>query len=135
MAAEYLKLLPKLMPLLIRVEYDGPIVHLKLKLTGHDLLTLEYSPERSSADRQLFYVKGGILASRDNIRARLELRETLGGTACLAAVHDFRPALPWLRYRLSQAEVHRLFMYNLAAHLRKLGGVVKHPLQNPKELL
>ena len=126
-AAEYLKLLPKLMPLLIRVEYDGPIVHLKLKLTGHDLLTLEYSPERSSADRQLFYVKGGILASRDNIRARFELRETLGGTACLAAVHDFRPALPWLLYRLSQAEVHRLFMYNLAVHLRKLGGVAKPP--------
>ncbi|MCX6129256.1 MAG: hypothetical protein NTX25_09375 [Proteobacteria bacterium] len=117
---EYLKFLPKLLPLLIRVEYEGTTVHLRLKISGHDLLTLQYAPDRSSSDRQLFYVKGGLLASRDNVRARFELRETLGGTACLAAVHDFRPALPWLIYRLGQAEVHKLFMHRLAKHLEKL---------------
>ena len=83
------------------------------------LLILKYSPERSSPDRQLFYVQGGLLCSKKNRRGRLELRETLGGTACLAAVHDFRPALPWIIYRWTQAEVHRWFMYRLARAIEK----------------
>ncbi len=116
-AEEYLRYLPQLMPFLIRIVRQGSIVHMRLKLVEIDLLTLRYSPERSRQNRQVFYIVGGLLFSRGRLRARLEIRETLGGKACLAAVHDYRPALPWPIYRWSQAEVHRLFMKRLAAHL------------------
>ncbi len=119
-AAEYLKYLPTLLPFLIRVEHEGPKIHLRLKAWPMDLLTLLYAPERSLPDRQLFYIVGGILYKPGPLKARLEMRETLGGTACLAAVHDFQPALPWLIYILTQAQIHKWFMHSLGHHLQTL---------------
>ncbi len=120
-AEEYLKALPSIFPLVVKVVREGDLVYLKARLLGWTLLLLEHSRARSSSDRQLFYVRGGLLCSRWNERGRLELRETLGGRWCLAAVHDFRPALPWFIYRLSQAEVHSWFMQRLAKRLAASG--------------
>ena len=118
-AEQYLARLPKVFPLLVKVRNQDERILLQLTFLPINLLVLKYSPERSSPDRQLFYVQGGLLCSSRNQRGRLELRETLGGTACLAAVHDFRPALPWIIYRWTQAEVHRWFMYRLARAIHK----------------
>ena len=118
-ADQYLSCLPLLFPLLVRVQKETGHILLKLTFLPVTLLVLEYSKDRSTADRQLFYVRGGVLCSKKNRRGRLELRETLGGTACLAAVHDFRPALPWFIYRWTQAEIHRLFMYRLGLVIQK----------------
>lgn len=117
-AERYLAMLPKLFPLLIKVRRRDGRIFLQLTFLPITLLVLHHSPERSSPDRQLFYVVGGALVSRHNRRGRLELRETLGGQACLAAVHDFVPALPWIIYRWTQAEVHRWFMYRLAKAIK-----------------
>ncbi|MBM4250795.1 MAG: NAD-dependent epimerase/dehydratase family protein [Deltaproteobacteria bacterium] len=117
-AERYLAMLPKLFPLLIKVRRHDGRIFLQLTFLPITLLVLRHSPERSSSDRQLFYVVGGALVSRHNRRGRLELRETLGGQACLAAVHDFVPALPWIIYRWTQAEVHRWFMYRLAKAIK-----------------
>ena len=44
-------------------------------------MELTHSPDRSTPDRALFYVTGGLLADVDTRRrARLEFREVLGGT-------------------------------------------------------
>jgi hypothetical protein len=118
-AEQYLTLLPRVFPLLVRVKREGQRVCMKLTFLPITLLSLEYSASRSTPDRQLFYVRGGALCSRKNKRGRLELRETLGGTACLAAVHDFLPALPWFIYRWTQAEVHRWFMFRLGRLISK----------------
>ncbi|MEN9833917.1 MAG: hypothetical protein RL011_110, partial [Pseudomonadota bacterium] len=88
-AERYLAMLPKLFPLLIKVRQNDGRIFLQLTFLPLTLLVLQFSHERSSSDRQLFYVVGGALVSRKNSRGRLELRETLGGQACLAAVHDF----------------------------------------------
>ncbi len=117
-AERYISMLPKLFPLLIKVRQVDGRIFLQLTFLPITLLVLQHSPERSAQDRQLFYVVGGALCSRLNRRGRLELRETLGGQACLAAVHDFVPALPWPIYRWTQAEIHRWFMYRLTKAIK-----------------
>lgn len=116
-AEEYLKYLPELLPFLVRVTREGSMVDFRLKLLSIVLLRLRHAPERSQPDRQLFYVVGGLLYRPGPWRARLEMRETLGKSACLVALNDFRPALPWLIYVFSQAQVHQWFMKKFARHL------------------
>lgn len=116
-ATAYLKYLPTLLPFMMRVDREDYRYYMRLKGLGWDLLTLRYAPERSQLDRQLFYIVGGLLFKAGPLKARLELREALGGTVCLAAVHDFRPALPWIIYIFTQAQIHALFMRSLGKHL------------------
>ncbi len=85
------------------------------------VLELTHSPDRSTPDRALFYVTGGLLAGADaGHRARLEFREVLDGTTLLAAIHDFAPRLPWLLYRLTQAVAHLFVMAQFGRYLGKL---------------
>jgi len=112
-AEQYIAFLPRFFPFVIKVERKDEDIFIRLGFLPLTLLKLTYSSDRSTPDRQLFYVSGGLLCRRDHKKGRLELRETLGGQACLAAVHDFRPALPWFIYRWTQAEIHRWFMYRL----------------------
>lgn len=119
-AEEYLKYLHQLLPFLITVTRKDSMVDFRVRLLGLVLLRLRHAPERSRPDRQLFYVVGGILYRRNPWKARLEMRETLEKTACLVALNDFRPALPWVIYVLSQAQVHRWFMQKLARHLQTI---------------
>ena len=118
-AEQYVDYLPKIFPLLVRVRRLENRIFLKMRGLPINLLILDYSPARSAPDRQLFYVMGGLLSSGASRKARLELRETLGGTYCLAAVHDFRPRLPWILYRLTQAVIHAWFMARLGTYISK----------------
>lgn len=78
-------------------------------------------PERSTDDRQLFFITGGLLARVEGAgeRGRLEFREVLSGEAVLAAVHDFRPSLSWWLYTMTQARVHLWVMRSFARHLAR----------------
>ena len=98
------------------------MIYLKMRGLPINLLILDYSHDRSSPDRQLFYVRGGLLSSPHNAKARLELRESLSGTVCLAAVHDFTPRLPWIIYRLTQAVIHAWFMARLSTYIKRLSA-------------
>ncbi|MEO0558083.1 MAG: NAD-dependent epimerase/dehydratase family protein [Bacteroidota bacterium] len=87
------------------------------------VLELTYSPARSTSDRALFYVTGGILADRDTgRRARLEFRSVLDGDCLIAAIHDFAPRLPWGLYRFTQALAHLFVMHRFGRHLEHVGG-------------
>ncbi|HEU4536192.1 MAG TPA: hypothetical protein VFS00_18840, partial [Polyangiaceae bacterium] len=82
------------------------------------LLVLRYAPDRSSPDRQLFYVDGGLLSgAAAGARPRLEFRAVLGGAYVLAAVHDFVPRLPWFLYKYTHALVHLWVMRAFSRHL------------------
>lgn len=115
----YMHWLPKFLYPFIIVTIDNQWVtfsflHKKLKL-----LVLKWSPERSTTDRQLFYIKGGLLAAKQD-RGRLEFREVLNGTTTLSAIHDFHPALPWYIYRYTQAVVHLIVMHFFGRYLKSL---------------
>ena len=120
-AAEYFRWLPRFFGTLIRVSVVGRICTFMFLIPTIKLLVLEKSEERSTPDRQLLYIRGGLLASSKMVRGRLEFREALGGRVILSAIHEFIPSLPWGIYRFTQAIVHVWVMKQFDRHLgRKL---------------
>ncbi len=120
-ADEYLRFLPRFARPLIRVE-PGPGGRCVFRLAGTRtvLLEMHHATERSEPDRQVFEVTGGVLARVDaESPGRLEFRETADGRSILAAIHDFRPALPWWIYEQSQARVHLQVMRGFGRHLAR----------------
>jgi uncharacterized protein YbjT (DUF2867 family) len=118
-AAEYLRWLPRgLWPLIdVRID-DAHVCRFHLGRLRAPLLVLAFSAERSAPDRQLFYIKGGLLAAETD-RGRFELRETPDGLSVLAAIHDFRPRLPWQIYASTQAVFHLGVMHAFSRHLAR----------------
>ncbi|NVB78200.1 MAG: NAD-dependent epimerase/dehydratase family protein [Kofleriaceae bacterium] len=117
-AHEYMRWLPGGLWPGLRVDVDDSRTASFFALHGkRPLLVLRFATERSSSDRQLFYVVGGLLAKHSE-RGRLEFRVTPDGHHLLTAIHEYVPALPWWLYRISQALVHRLVMRRFGAHLR-----------------
>jgi hypothetical protein len=109
--------LPKIMfPfILVRIEKDK--VFMCFISQAWRLLVLHWSPQRSSSDRQIFYIIGGVLAQKKP-EGRLEFRVTKDKLHLISAIHDFIPALPWYIYRYSQALVHLLVMTYFGKHLQ-----------------
>lgn len=113
---QYLHWLPRFLAPLIVVKCTGDSIMFSLFGSRLNFLELRMSEERSDADRQLLYVTKGLLVSRKN-RGRLEFRVVLNRRFVLAAIHDFRPALPWFIYKYTQAKLHLFVMNAFAQHL------------------
>lgn len=121
-ADEYMRWLPRFVwPFLRATVAEGRAVRFALLgLRRWPLLELTLAPDRSRPDRQLFYITGGLLvrdADRPDNPGRFEFREVLDRSAIIAAIHDFRPALPWHVYQWTQAVVHLIVMRGFARHL------------------
>lgn len=117
-AQAYLKFLPQMQPGFLKVQVLDNWIYFCWRIPFVKLLILEYSAARSGKDRQLFYVRGGLLAKK-TVRGRLEFREILGGDAVIAAIHDFEPRMPWYIYRWTQALFHLWVMKQFAGYLTK----------------
>lgn len=117
-AKAYMDFLPTMRPGFMKVEVSGRWVNFSWSFPYLRLLILEYSPERSWSHRQLFYVRGGLLAQK-TVRGRLEFREILGGKAVIAAIHEFKPRMPWFLYRWTQALFHVWVMYKFGLYLKR----------------
>lgn len=116
-AQEYMRWLPHALRGLVRAEVDANRdCRFVVALVRLPLLVLTYVPDRSTPDRQLFFVTGGVL-SRGAQRGRFELRQVLDGTTLLTAIHDFGPRLPWFVYMQSQARFHAWVMAAFRRHL------------------
>ncbi len=120
-AEEYMRWLPRfLSPLLHVTVEDAEVCRFFLRPLSAPLLELRLASERSTADRQLFYVTGGLLVGKaEGVRPRLEFRVVLDGTFVLAAINDFVPRLPWLVYKFTQAVVHLWVMLAFGRHLTR----------------
>tara|TARA_B100000925_G_scaffold285457_1_gene261810 strand:- start:2066 stop:3466 length:1401 start_codon:yes stop_codon:yes gene_type:complete len=117
-ASEYMTWLPKFLSFLVfRVKSTDEFI--SFNLFGVRLLVLKFSPDRSSTSRQLFYIAGGVLADYSG-RGRLEFRESSDKKYIIAAIHEFRPNLPWYIYRYTQAIFHLLVMRAFGRHLWKV---------------
>ena len=124
-AEEYLRFLPQLFRTFLKAETDAEgRVSVRLAFPRVSLLEHALDADRSGAsDRQVFYITGGLLARRlvrRTRRPRVEFREVLGGTAVLAAIHDYRPSLPWPLYNAIQARLHLWVMRRFARHLQRI---------------
>lgn len=127
--AEYMRWLPRgaFWPLL-HVEVEGDQCRFYTRLFPLPLLELTRAPSRSSAERVLLYVTGGVLAAPENRRGRLEFRCILGGEAIITAIHDFVPRLPWFVYTVTQALAHLYVMHRFGRHLARAGEKRTHTL-------
>ncbi|MEM6326260.1 MAG: NAD-dependent epimerase/dehydratase family protein [Bacteroidota bacterium] len=106
----------------VRVSEDGQTARFFVRPMWKPVLELTHSSERSTPDRALFYVTGGLLYNGDEAnRARLEFRSVLDQTVLLAAIHDFAPRLPWWLYQATQAVAHLFVMQRFGHHLARLG--------------
>jgi uncharacterized protein YbjT (DUF2867 family) len=109
----------------IRVERDETgslklLLRLGLKRWSWPLLELKYAADRSSSQRQLFYIQGGaLLSSRAAAKGRFEFREVLHRQYVMAAIFDFVPALPWWIYKRTQAILHLFVMWAFKRELEK----------------
>lgn len=82
------------------------------------LLELSYSSNRSTDDRALYYITGGLLTDRNkNERGRMEFRKISGVNEVIIAIHNFTPAMPWFIYRYTQANAHLFIMYLFRKHM------------------
>ena len=106
---QYVRWLPKAFFPVLRVETAGSDIYFSLLAKKPVLLRLHYNAERSQSDRQLLYILKSILAKEDE-KGRLEFRVVLNRKFVLAAIHDFKPALPWFLYKMTQAKIHLLVM-------------------------
>lgn len=118
-AEEYFKWLPRFFSFIVKIKILKKLCNFYFISPKVSLLILEKSIDRSSSDRQLLYIKGGLLAAKQT-RARLEFREVLHKKFIIAGIHDFRPALPWLAYKYTQAVVHLIVMKSFAKHLNSV---------------
>jgi len=97
------------------------------------LLGLTFRTDRSGPDRALFEITGGVLAGPAIGFPRLEFRTIPGDGDALAAVHEFRPRLPWWIYARTQAYAHAWIMWRFARHLARVAGGAP-PASTPREL-
>jgi uncharacterized protein YbjT (DUF2867 family) len=121
-AREYFRWLPRaLRPLIVYSEgRDGQS---RFSLLHRRLVLIEFtwSNARSTADRVLLYITGGLLArTRDNSKGRMEFREMLDRDCVLVAIHDFTPRIPWYLYSETQARFHLWVMRRFGRHLGSL---------------
>lgn len=115
---EYVKWLNANFRGLVSVQTEGTKTKFFIAGTHKVLLELSMSQERSSENRILFYITGGLLA-QETKRGRLEFRLTPDGKNLITAIHDYRPKLPWYLYKYSQAIMHASVMKRFGEHLKK----------------
>lgn len=120
--ARYLSWLPRFLRPLVRVRIEGDTVEMSLVFVRGALLVLKLSRDRSTPDRQLLYIVGGLLQQTAG-NGRLEFREVLGGRHVLAAIHDYTPSLPWLVYKLTQARLHLFVMKRFGRFLSRTRNI------------
>lgn len=116
-AREYMDWLPRFLYPFLKVRVKEESVSFCLFALKRPALYLVLRPARSTLDRQLFYIKGGWLAQKTN-RGRLEFRVLGQPHVVLSAIHDFKPRLPWIIYKYTQAIVHVWVMSCFGRHLR-----------------
>ena len=110
----YQRWLPAYFRTLINVKSNDNVS--VFSLLGVGLLQLEFVPDRSDEERQLFYINGGALVKRKDY-GWLEFRRVLGGEYVISAIHEFAPSLPWYVYTQTQARVHALVMDKFGEYL------------------
>ncbi len=119
-AHAYIDWLPRgLRPFLkVNLENDRYSFHFT-GLKKFRLLQLKMDKEERQQNTAVLKICGGLLLKERCNRGRLEFRLTRDGRSVIAAIHDYRPSLPWVIYRLTQSLIHKAVMYRFASYLSR----------------
>ena len=121
---QYMNWLQKFLSPFIAVTQEGNNIIFWLFKNRIRLLEMTFSQERSNPDRQLLYIIKGLLVSNKN-KGRLEFRVILNRKYVIAAIHDFKPSLPWFIYRFTQAKAHVFVMKSFSKYLTRISSYIK----------
>ena len=122
-ALYYSRWLPRLfLGTIIRVKLDQNGCYFYFRFMRQSLLDLTFSHARSSKDRPLYYITGGLMARLNQLphRGRLEFHAVLNNRYVLVAIHDYVPTIPWFVYNATQALLHVWVMGKYRKHLERL---------------
>jgi len=120
-----------LRPLIRSSQPDSSTWRLSLFMRGLCLIEFRHSDERSTPDRQLYYISKGLLArTAGNSKGRIEFREMLDRHCLIIAIHDFTPMLPWFLYSRSQAPFHLFVIRRFGRALERMSEPKKEPRNN-----
>ena len=121
-AAEYFRWIGRILSPFISIQKEeGLIWAFRIKFSNTLLLRLKELT--ASSDRAVYRVEAGLLMSDSDLvqkPAVFEFRWIAQQKIALVGLHGFRPRLPWVIYKYSQAIVHLLIMKLFAHHLHKL---------------
>lgn len=127
-ALYYSRWIPKLfLNTIVKVKLDQDGCYFYIRGFRRSLLDLTFSHARSSKDRPLYYITGGLLARLNQLphRGRLEFREVLDNKYVLVAIHDYVPSIPWFIYNTTQALLHLWVMGKYERHLKRIARSIK----------
>lgn len=129
-AETYFRWLPEFTKGLIAVMRNEHCIQLRLcnRINLIELFELE---NLSSDDWVTYAIRGGILVSLP-CTARMEFRLVLHRSFTVVAIHEYVPSLPWLIYRFTQAQAHRIVMEAFSSYLmNEKGKNLEHAIGLP----
>lgn len=107
-------------PFLTSKTEEETIVRIHVPFLQAPLLELTKKPFED-AQQATYRITGGLFADvKEDSNGRIEFRQIPGSQECIIAIHEYVPALPWLVYKTTQANVHLIVMYLFKLHLLRL---------------
>lgn len=105
---------------MVESSIDGKYFEIKLLGLNKVLLSMEKMSQSSDLDRVVYQIVGGALAKTgNNLNSTFEFRRLVNSAQALVALQNYQPSLPWLFYKLTQAQLHKIVMRLFAIKMKK----------------
>ncbi|MBN6095659.1 NAD(P)H-binding protein [Staphylococcus saprophyticus] len=111
LAESYANFLNRITLNLVNSDFNEDNFTISVPCLNKDLLLLSKDFKASNNERILYRIVGGDFAlDSDGGNARLEFRRLPNSDACIIALQEYEPTLPWWVYKYTQAKVHKSVM-------------------------
>ena len=111
LAESYANFLNRITLNVVNSDFNEDNFTISVPCLNKDLLLLRKDFKASNNERILYRIVGGDFASdSDGGNARLEFRRLPNSDACIIALQEYEPTLPWWVYKYTQAKVHKSVM-------------------------
>ena len=111
LAESYANFLNRITLNVVNSDFNEDNFTISVPCLNKDLLLLSKDFKASNKERILYRIVGGDFAlDSDGGNARLEFRRLPNSDACIIALQEYEPTLPWWVYKYTQAKVHKSVM-------------------------
>ncbi|SCU26063.1 NADH dehydrogenase [Staphylococcus xylosus] len=111
LAESYANFLNRITLNVVNSDFNEDNFTISVPCLNKDLLLLRKDFKASNNERILYRIVGGDFAlDADGGNARLEFRRLPNSDACIIALQEYEPTLPWWVYKYTQAKVHKSVM-------------------------
>lgn len=111
LAESYANFLNRITLNIVNSDFNEDNFTISVPCLNKELLLLSKDFKASNNERILYRIVGGDFAlDSDGGNARLEFRRLPNSDACIIALQEYEPTLPWWVYKYTQAKVHKSVM-------------------------